>query len=135
MESQHGFGSLWPAGISTSSSGTIEWAGGMINWQDPDYQSAGETVDNFMIILALNVHLGHFYALLKSVDVQCADPAPPDPKDSSYVYGANSSALTPSVTFSNQSILLNGASTCSPSFSKAWSSLVVALSLILVRLL
>ncbi|KAN0131699.1 putative glycosidase crf2 [Lactarius tabidus] len=110
--------SLWPAGISTSSPGTIEWAGGVINWQDPDYQSTG-----------------HFYALLKSVDVQCADPTSPDPKDTSYVYGANSSALTPSVTFSNQSILLNGASTCSPSFSTAWSPLVVALSLILVRLL
>jgi hypothetical protein len=107
----------------------------MINWQDPDYQSAGETVDDPVITSALNVHLGHFYALLKSVDVQCADPAPPDPKDTSYVYGANSSALTPSVTFSNQSILLNGASTCSHSFSTAWSPFVVALSLVLVRLL
>lgn len=106
--------SLWPAGITTSSSGTIDWAGGMINWQDPDYQSAG-----------------HFYALLKSVDLQCADPAPPDPKDTSYVYGANSSALTPSVTFSNQSISTNGAATCSTFFSTT-RSLVGALSLVLV---
>ncbi|KAH9031951.1 glycoside hydrolase family 16 protein [Lactarius hengduanensis] len=109
--------SLWPAGVNTSSPGTIDWAGGMINWQDPDYQSTG-----------------HFYALLKSVDVQCADPTPPDPKDTSYVYGANSSAMTPSVTFSNQSVLINGAPTCSASFGMTWS-LVGALSLLLVGLL
>ncbi|KAF8259999.1 hypothetical protein EI94DRAFT_1773804 [Lactarius quietus] len=66
--------SLWRSGISTSSPYTIDW-------KDPGYQSAG-----------------HFYALLKSVDVQCADSMPPDPKDTSYVYGANSSALLPSVT-------------------------------------
>ena len=36
-------GSLWPAGINTSAPGTIEWAGGMINWQDPEYQSAGNS--------------------------------------------------------------------------------------------
>ncbi|KAH9171400.1 glycoside hydrolase family 16 protein [Lactarius sanguifluus] len=108
--------SLWPAGVNTSSPGTIDWAGGMINWQDPDYQATG-----------------HFYALLKSVDVQCADPTPPDPKDTSYVYGANSSAMTPSVNFSNQSILINGAPTCSASFGMTWS-LVGALSLLLVWL-
>jgi beta-glucanase (GH16 family) len=34
--------SLWPAGINTSAPGTIEWAGGMINWQDPDYIAAGQ---------------------------------------------------------------------------------------------
>ncbi|KAH9074137.1 concanavalin A-like lectin/glucanase domain-containing protein [Lactarius deliciosus] len=111
--------SLWPAGVNTSSPGTIDWAGGMINWQDPDYQSTGEIVT--------------FYALLKSVDVQCADPTPPDPKDTSYVYGANSSAMTPSVTFFNQSILINGTPTCSASFGMTWS-LVGALSLLFVWL-
>jgi len=28
--------SIWPAGIS-SMQGTVQWAGGMMNWQDPDY--------------------------------------------------------------------------------------------------
>lgn len=86
--------SLWPAGINTSSEGTIEWAGGMINWDDPDYTSAG-----------------HFYALVSSVSVQCADsnPSNPDSNITSYVYGSNSSTDTPSVAFSNQSILLSGA--------------------------
>ncbi|KAH9061138.1 glycoside hydrolase family 16 protein [Lactarius vividus] len=125
--------SLWPAGVNMSSPGTIDWAGGMINWQDPDYQTTGEIVDSLVINSVLTIHLGHFYALLKSVDVQCADPTPPDPKDTSYVYGDNSSAMTPSVTFSNQSILINGAPTCSASFGMMWL-LVGALSL-LVELL
>lgn len=132
--SQNSFGSLWPAGVSTSSSGTIDWAGGMINWQDPDYRSAGEVIDSLVITSALNMHLGHFYALLKSVEVQCANPTPPSPKDTSYIYGANSTALTPSVTFSNQTTLANGAPACSASFSTAWS-LVGALSSVLVGLL
>lgn len=29
--------SIWPAGISSMPQGTVQWAGGMINWQDPDY--------------------------------------------------------------------------------------------------
>ena len=132
MASQHGFGSLWPAGVDTSSPGTIDWAGGMINWQDPDYQSAGETVDSLVTTSVLNMHLGHFHALLKSVDVQCADPVPPDPKDTAYVYGANSSALTPSVAFSNQSIPTNGALARSAS---SFSTLVGTLSLVVVGLL
>jgi len=84
--------SLWPAGINTSAPGTVTWAGGMINWDDPDYKSAG-----------------HFYAMVESVDIQCADPTTPSSDITSYVYGANSSTMTPSVTFSNQSILLNAA--------------------------
>ncbi|KAH9975320.1 glycoside hydrolase family 16 protein [Lactifluus volemus] len=84
--------SLWPAGINTSAPGTIKWAGGMINWKDADYQSAG-----------------HFYALVKSVDVQCTNSTPPRQNITSYVYGSNSSALTPNIAFSNQSTLLNGA--------------------------
>lgn len=34
--------SLWPAGINTSAQGTVEWAGGMIDWNDPDYVAAGQ---------------------------------------------------------------------------------------------
>ena len=33
--------SIWPAGIPSSPQGTVEWAGGMINWQDPEYTAAG----------------------------------------------------------------------------------------------
>ena len=62
----------------------------MINWDDPDYKSAG-----------------HFYALVKSVSVKCADPETPSANDTSYVYESNAS--TPSIAMSNHSTLLNGA--------------------------
>jgi len=84
--------SLWPAGIPSSPPGTVEWAGGMINWNDPDYVSAG-----------------HFYMLVKSVSIQCADPQQPGADVTSYVYGPNSTANTPGISFSNRTTLLNGA--------------------------
>ncbi|KAF9467892.1 glycoside hydrolase family 16 protein [Collybia nuda] len=84
--------SLWPAGIPASPPGTVEWAGGMINWKDPDYLSAG-----------------HFYALVKSVSIKCGDPEAPGANITSYKYGKNTTAETPSVAFSNQTVLLNGA--------------------------
>lgn len=84
--------SLWPAGINTSAPGTIEWSGGLINWNDPDYTSAG-----------------HFYAMVSSVTIKCADATTPSSNITSYVYGANSSAMTPSVAFSNASTMVNGA--------------------------
>ncbi|KAI0049209.1 glycoside hydrolase family 16 protein [Auriscalpium vulgare] len=84
--------SIWPAGINTSAPGTVKWAGGMINWADPDYTAAG-----------------HFYALVQSVTVKCADPTPPAADITAYVYGANTTADTPGVAFTNASVLLNGA--------------------------
>ncbi|KAI6019883.1 glycoside hydrolase family 16 protein [Pisolithus orientalis] len=59
--------SLWPAGISTEPQGTIQWAGGMINWNDPDYVSA----------------------------VQCNDTTPMNSSVTSYVYGPNVTLDTP----------------------------------------
>ncbi|KAL1661620.1 glycoside hydrolase family 16 protein [Schizophyllum commune] len=82
--------SLWPAGIDSMPEGTVQWAGGKINWDDPDYTSAG-----------------HFYALVKSVSVKCADPETPSANDTSYIYESNAS--TPSIAMSNHSTLLNGA--------------------------
>ncbi|KAL0573628.1 putative glycosidase CRH2 [Marasmius crinis-equi] len=83
--------SIWPAGIPSMPPGTREWAGGDINWQDPDYKAAGQ-----------------FYALLKSVKVECADSNNAGANITSYVYGQNSTTDTPSVAFSNASFLLNG---------------------------
>ncbi|KAF8556833.1 glycoside hydrolase family 16 protein [Imleria badia] len=88
--------SIWPAGIPSEPNGTVVWSGGMINWSDPDYVSAG-----------------HFYALYQSVTVQCNDTTAPGAGVTSYVYGTNSSLDTPSVAFSNASTLINGASSLS----------------------
>jgi len=104
--------SIWPAGIASSASGTVQWAGGMINWNDPDYVSAG-----------------HFYALFQSVSVQCNDPTLPNASDTSYVYGTNSSLDTPSIAFSNASTI-NGASALigvSASMMSMWLGMMATL--------
>ena len=67
----------------------------MINWDDPDYQSAG-----------------HFYALIQSVNITCNDPTTPATDVTGYVYGSNTTADTPSVSMTNQSTVeasVNGA--------------------------
>jgi len=63
---------------------------GMINWQDPDYVAAG-----------------HFYALVNKVTVKCADPTAPGANITGYRYGSNTTVLTPSVSFTNETTLLN----------------------------
>jgi len=78
-------------------SGTVEWAGGMINWDDSDYQSAG-----------------HFYALVKQIKIECNDQqvvngSTKQSDTTGYVYGANMTSDQPSVAFTNASTLINGA--------------------------
>lgn len=85
--------SIWPAGINTSAPGTVAWAGGMIDWNDPDYVSNG----------------GHFYALVQSVSIVCNDPTPPGSDVTAYVYGKNSSAFTPSILYTNESTISGAA--------------------------
>ncbi len=48
--------SLWPAGLPTNAKGTIQWAGGLINWDSPYMQN------------------GYYYAVVKEVTVECYDP-------------------------------------------------------------
>jgi len=82
--------SIWPAGINSSAKGTVEWAGGMIDWNDPDYKAAGG------------------YAIyVSSVSVQCADPSPPSGNVTSYIYGSSSNNNTdPEITFSGATTAL-----------------------------
>ncbi|KAG7095355.1 hypothetical protein E1B28_006114 [Marasmius oreades] len=81
--------SIWPAGVPSMPQGTRDWSGGDINWNDPDYKAAGQ-----------------FYAQVKSVSIECADKLP-DRNITSYAYGTNSTTDTPSVAYSNASVLLN----------------------------
>ncbi|KAI0763461.1 concanavalin A-like lectin/glucanase domain-containing protein [Trametes elegans] len=101
--------SLWPAGIDSSAQGTIDWAGGKIKWDDPEYQAAG-----------------HFYAMVSSVSVVCADAQSRPADATSYVYGANSSAFAPEVAVSNQTTLTNAAALPRPGLfaGSAWGALV-----------
>jgi hypothetical protein len=50
--------SLWPAGLPTNAKGTIDWAGGEIDWNSQYMQN------------------GYYYAMVKEVTVECYD-APP----------------------------------------------------------
>jgi beta-glucanase (GH16 family) len=81
--------SIWPGGLNTSAPGTIAWAGGPINFNDPDFVAAG-----------------HFYASVKDVTVKCADPQTPGSNITGYVYGTGASSTKPSVSFTNASTLV-----------------------------
>ena len=55
--------SVWPAGLPSNGEGTIEWAGGLVDWNSEYMQN------------------GYYYALVKDVTVECYDP-PSDAKKS-----------------------------------------------------
>lgn len=62
--------SLWPAGLPSNAKGTIEWAGGEIDWNSPHMQN------------------GYYYAMVSDVSVECYNP-PPNAKKSgnkAYIY-------------------------------------------------
>ena len=48
--------SLWPAGLSSNGEGTIEWAGGLVDWNSQYMQN------------------GYYYAMVSDVSVKCYDP-------------------------------------------------------------
>ena len=48
--------SLWPAGLQSNGEGTVEWAGGLVNWDSQYMQN------------------GYYYAMVKDVNVECYDP-------------------------------------------------------------
>ena len=50
--------SLWPAGLQSNGEGTIDWAGGLVNW-DSD-----------------NMSNGYYYASVSDVSLECYDPPP-----------------------------------------------------------
>ncbi|KAL8964563.1 MAG: hypothetical protein Q9183_004367, partial [Haloplaca sp. 2 TL-2023] len=76
--------SLWPGGSPKNGKGTIEWAGGLVDWTAQDVQS-----------------FGYYYAMVKDVKVDCYDPPRGVNKtgDNSYIYTSdtglnNSVAIT-----------------------------------------
>lgn len=107
--------SIWPAGIPESAPGTVEWAGGMINWQDPDYVAAGQ-----------------FYAMVQSVDVKCAPQQQAGTNFTSYVYASNQSVPEPAVAYSNRSTLLYGGATSLVSVGGSQTWIIGAVTMFLV---
>ncbi|KAI9670281.1 MAG: hypothetical protein M1831_006495 [Alyxoria varia] len=65
--------SLWPAGLPSNGKGTVEWAGGEIDWNSSDMSN------------------GYYSAWVGEIDIECYDP-PDDATQkgkSSYVYADN----------------------------------------------
>lgn len=48
--------SLWPAGLPSNGEGTIEWSGGLVDWDSPYMQN------------------GYYFAMVNDVSVECYDP-------------------------------------------------------------
>ncbi|RDA88141.1 hypothetical protein CP532_6822 [Ophiocordyceps camponoti-leonardi (nom. inval.)] len=63
--------SIWPGGLASNAKGTIQWAGGEINWNDEDIQKAG-----------------YFYATVEEVTIECYDAknGPGSHNGKSYMY-------------------------------------------------
>lgn len=63
--------SLWPGGLATNAKGTIDWAGGQIDWNSQDIQKQG-----------------YYYAIFESVEITCYDASSPPGtnKGSAYWY-------------------------------------------------
>jgi beta-glucanase (GH16 family) len=91
--------SVWPAGIAGSAQGTIDWAGGMIDWTTSDYTAAGQ-----------------YYALVNSVEIKCtnAQTVPANSDIVSYSYAGNRSSTNPTIVYTNHTTLLNAAGRLSP---------------------
>lgn len=63
--------SLWPGGLQSNAKGTVDWAGGYVDWNSQDIQKQG-----------------YYYAAFESVEITCfnADKAPGTNKGKSYTY-------------------------------------------------
>jgi hypothetical protein len=85
--------SLWPGGLSTNGQGTINWAGGLVDWNSPYMATAGNTK--------------YYYAAFSEVDIQCYSP--PDGANvqgsKSYIY-TNSAGTNNTVEISNDNTVL-----------------------------
>lgn len=81
--------SLWPAGLASNAKGTIDWAGGEIDWNSPYMQN------------------GYYYARVSDVTVECYD-APSGAKkqgDKSYQY-TDKAGTNDTVAITNKQVIL-----------------------------
>lgn len=70
--------SIWPAGIESAAKGTVEWAGGMIDWSNADY-----------------VNNGYFWNTIKEISISCTDELPIAPDTTGYQFIGNDSSNVP----------------------------------------
>jgi hypothetical protein len=81
--------SLWPAGLSSNEKGTIEWAGGEIDWNSPYMQN------------------GYYFARFQEVTVECYDAPSGIKKSGDKVYEYTDKAGTNNtVAITNNQVIL-----------------------------
>jgi len=82
--------SLWPAGLSKNGQGTVNWAGGLIDWNGQDVKQNN-----------------YYYSMFKSIEVQCYDtPSGANVSGSkSYVY-SDRKGLSSSIALTNDDTVL-----------------------------
>jgi len=101
--------SLWPAGSTKNSIGTIEWAGGEINWDSQDIKE-----------------YGYYYMLLRNISVQCYEPPSGIAIDGdvSYIYNNSKSWNQDDVMITDEDTVLGSdeASGLNPDEGKSSSS-------------
>lgn len=80
--------SIWPGGYASNAQGTINWAGGNVDWSAQDIQNPG-----------------YFYVTLKDVSIECYNPPSHAsmPGSSAYVYNSVE-ALNNSVEITNDEV-------------------------------
>jgi hypothetical protein len=81
--------SLWPAGLPTNAKGTVDWAGGEIDWDSPYMKN------------------GYYFANVESVSIECYDAPPMAKKSGSKAYKYTDYAGTNNtVEISNDLVIL-----------------------------
>jgi hypothetical protein len=81
--------SLWPAGLPTNAKGTVDWAGGEIDWNSPYMRN------------------GYYYANVEEVSIECYDAPPMAKKSGSKTYKYTDYAGTNNtVEISNDVVIL-----------------------------
>lgn len=82
--------SIWPGGIPSAAEGTIEWAGGLIQWNEPEY------LEN-----------GYYWNTLQSVSVQCWEERNQTSGTTGWVYAGNNSENVPVSHFATDRLAYN----------------------------
>ena len=81
--------SLWPAGLPTNAKGTVDWAGGEIDWNSPYMQN------------------GYYYARFAEVSIECYDPPSGAQKKGDKVYEyTNERGTNDTVAITNNQVIL-----------------------------
>ncbi|RAH68454.1 uncharacterized protein BO66DRAFT_421528 [Aspergillus aculeatinus CBS 121060] len=84
--------SLWPSGLSSEGEGTIEWGGGLVDWNSADMEE-----------------YGYYYALYKDITIECYNPPAGTTVDGdvSYVYTSDTGLSDQILVSGNSTVLYN----------------------------